>query len=106
MRLDEAKEILNKNGYLLEDTDTHKYWIEVQFRSDDPAFDAIYSLKEFDKYNVQEQWNSYIDDVDYEMVGDGTVRVEGNDKDFLEYLIQFISETDMDSVRKTKCSWE
>ena len=83
-----------------------QYWIEVKFTNDDPAYDAINGLDNFYKYNIQRQWNSYIDDVDYEMVGDGTVRVEGDDKDFLEYLIQFISETDMDRVRNTRCSWE
>lgn len=82
-----------------------KYWIEVDFGDDDPAFDAISGLKNFKEYNIQKQWNDSIDDVNYEMVGNGTVRVEGNDKDFLNYLVQFISETDMDSVIGTKKSW-
>ena len=113
--LDEGLEELDKyiNKLKTEDLDESsdkgnkkRYWIEVKFTNDDPAFDAINGLDNFYKYNIQRQWNSYIDDVDYEMVGDGTVRVEGDDKDFLEYLIQFISETDMDRVRRTKCSWE
>lgn len=84
----------------------YDYWIEVYFGDDDPAFDAINGLDKFRQYNVQKQWNDYIDDVKYEMVGDGIVRVEGNDKDFLNYLIQFIEETDMDMVRGSKRSWE
>lgn len=87
------------------DSNTYDYWIEVDFGDDDPAFDAINGLDKFRQYNVQKQWNDYIDDVKYSMVGDGCVRVEGNDKDFLNYLIQFISETDLDSVRGTKKSW-
>ena len=86
-------------------SNTYDYWIEVDFGDDDPAFDAINGLDKFRQYNVQKQWNDYIDDVKYEMVGDGCVRVEGNDKDFLNYLVQFISETDLDSVRGTKKSW-
>ena len=113
--LDEGLEDLDKyiNKLETEDLDESsskgnkkQYWIEVKFTNDDPAYDAINGLDNFYKYNIQKQWNSYIDDVDYEMVGDGTVRVEGDDKDFLEYLIQFISETDMDRVRNTRCSWE
>lgn len=84
----------------------YDYWIEVHFGDDDPAFDAINGLDKFRQYNVQKQWNDYIDDVKYKMVGDGTVRVEGNDKDFLNYLVQFIEETDMDMVRGSKRSWE
>lgn len=84
----------------------YKYWIEVYFGDDDPAFDAINGLDKFKQYNIQKQWNDYIDDVKYKMIGDGTVRVEGNDKDFLNYLIQFIEETDMDMVRGSKRSWE
>ena len=84
----------------------YDYWIEVYFGDDDPAFDAINGLDKFRQYNIQKQWNDYIDDVKYKMVGDGTVRVEGNDKDFLNYLIQFIEETDMDMVRGSKRSWE
>ena len=83
-----------------------QYWIEVQFRDDDPAFDAINALKNFRKYNVQEKWNSYIDDVKFEMLGDGTVHVDGDNKKFLEYLIQFISETDEDRVSGTYRSWK
>ena len=87
------------------DSNTYDYWIEVYFNDDDPAFDAINALDKFRQYNIQKQWNDYIDDVKYSMVGDGCVRVEGNDKDFLNYLVQFISETDLDSVRGTKKSW-
>lgn len=87
-------------------SNTYKYWIEVYFGDDDPAFDAINGLDKFRQYNIQKQWNDYIDDVKYKMVGDGTVRVEGNNKDFLNYLIQFISETDMDMVSGSKRSWE
>ena len=86
-------------------SNTYKYWIEVYFGDDDPAFDAINGLDKFRQYNIQKQWNDYIDDVKYKMVGDGTVRVEGNDKDFLNYLVQFIEETDMDMVRGSKRSW-
>ncbi len=67
---------------------TYEYWIEVYFNDDDPAFDAINALDKFRQYNVQKQWNDYIDDVKYSMVGNGCVRVEGNDKDFLNYLLQ------------------
>ena len=88
-----------------ESSKTYEYWIEVYFGDDDPAFDAINGLDKFREYNVQKQWNDYIDDVKYEMVGGGCVRVEGNDKDFLNYLIQFIKETDLDSVRGSKKSW-
>jgi len=122
MKINEAQKILNEHGYLVEskvatkeDFDklfkvhgfekTYEYWIEVYFGDDDPAFDAINGLDKFKQYNVQKQWNDYIDDVKYEMVGGGCVRVEGNDKDFLNYLIQFISETDLDSVRGSKKSW-
>ena len=84
----------------------YDYWIEVYFGDDDPAFDAINGLDKFRQYNIQKQWNDYIDDVKYKMVGDGTVRVEGNDKDFLNYLVQFIEETDLDMVRGSKRSWE
>lgn len=108
MELNEAQRILNNHGFLMEakSSNTYKYWIEVDFGDDDPAFDAINGLDNFRQYNIQKQWNDYIDDVKYEMVGDGCVRVEGNDKDFLDYLIQFIEETDMDSVRGSKKSWE
>lgn len=104
MELKEAQQILNKHGFLIE-SKKYKYWIEVYFGDDDPAFDAITGLDNFSQYNVQRQWNDYIDDVEYEMTGGGTVRVDGNNKDFLNYLVQFISETDLDSVRGTKKSW-
>lgn len=87
-------------------SNTYKYWIEVYFGDDDPAFDAINGLDKFRQYNIQKQWNDYIDDVEYEMTGGGTVRVDGNNKDFLNYLVQFIKETDLDMVRGSKRSWE
>ena len=105
MELKEANQILNKRGFLIE-SKKYKYWIEVDFGDDDPAFDAINGLDNFRQVNIQKQWNDYIDGVKYEMIGGGIVRVEGNNKSFLNYLIQFISETDLDCVRGSKKSWE
>ena len=104
MKLQEANQILNKHGFIIESS-KYKYWIEVYFSDDDPAFEAITGLDKFSQYNVQQQWNDYIDEVEYEMTGGGCVRVEGNNKDFLNYLIQFIKETDLDRVRGSKKSW-
>jgi hypothetical protein len=100
-----AAEAIKANAIKAKTNNTYDYWIEVYFGDDDPAYDAINGLDKFRQYNVQKQWNDYIDDVKYSMVGDGCVRVEGNDKDFLNYLVQFISETDLDSVQGTKKSW-